>query len=284
MGRVGSGFGRFFRAIASVITLGLVRFSEPIERNPEVVGLDYDEVIREKARAAQLLKNAVGDLIAQQEMKKQKIEALTREIVELEQEKAGAQALARERVEVLRAQGLGDEAILKDGEVTQYQTAYTDVSSALEEKKSRVGDLEKDVEHLQGAIDQHVAQAQALAREVEKLRSEKHEAIASIAAAQQIDQINEALSGISTGGADDTLARLRRQRAEAEGRARAGTRVAGVDVNLQREKLRKAAVRYTQNADFLRGIGLEVGKTAETPAPEKEATNAPMDVRLPEEE
>lgn len=283
MGRVGNGFGRFFRAIASVITLGLVKFSEPIERKPEVVGLDYDEVIREKAKAAQLVKNAVGDLIAQQEMKKQKLEVLTKEIVALEQEKAGAQALARERVEALRAQGLGDAAIMQDGEVTQYQAAYTDVSSTLEEKKARVKDLEGDVENLQASIDQNVAQAQSLAREVETLRSEKHEAIASIAAAQQIDQINEALAGIATSGADDTLARLRRQRAEAEGRARAGTRVAGTDVNLQREKLRKAAVRHTQNSEFLKGIGLGGEAAAETPAEQRETT-APMDVKLPEEE
>ena len=64
MSRIGHGIGRALRAIASVITLGLVKFSEPIERNPEVVGLDYDEVIKQKDKAAQLVTNAVGDLIA----------------------------------------------------------------------------------------------------------------------------------------------------------------------------------------------------------------------------
>lgn len=281
MSRLSRGFGRFFRAIASVVTLGLVKFSEPIERNPEVVGLDYDQVIQEKAKAAQLVKNAVGDLIAQQEMKKQKIEALTKEIVELEQEKAGAQALAKERVDTLRAQGKPDADIMADGEVIQYQAAFTDASSTLGEKKARINDLESDMETLKGAIDQNIAQAQNLSREVEKLRSEKHEAVASIAAAQQIDKINEALAGISTSGSDETLQRLRRQRSEAEGRAKAATRLAGADMTVQREKLRKAAIRHTQNADFLQGIGLSsTPAQAETPASETPQT----DSKLPEEE
>ncbi len=278
MGRLAHGFSRFFRAIASVLTLGLVKFSEPIERNPEVVGLDYDEVIREKAKAAQLVKNAVGDLMGQQESKKQKVKLLTDEVLELEQEKAGAQALAGERVQALQAQGMTEDQILQDSEVVQYQAAFTDASTTLVEKKARIADLEADLDTLQASIDQNIAQAQSLAREVEKLKAEKHETVASIAAAQQIDKINEALSGISTGGADDTLARLRQQRNEAEGRAKAATRLAGADTKVQREKLKKAAVRHTQNAEFLKGIGL--GSTKVTPT--SEAPQAAP--KLPEEE
>ncbi|MBN1766599.1 MAG: hypothetical protein JW860_15195 [Sedimentisphaerales bacterium] len=275
MGRLVHGVRRAFRAIASVLTLGLVKFSEPIERNPEVVGLDYDEVIREKAKAAQLVKNAVGDLMAQQEMKKQKIETLTKEVVELEQEKAGAQALAKEQVDMLKAQGKSTDDIMQDGEVVQLQAAYNDASSTLEEKKARIVDLEADMETLKASIDQNIAQAQKLAREVETLRSEKHEAVASIAAAQQIDKINESLSGIATSGTDDTLARLRRQRNEAEGRARAATRVAGTDVSLQREKLRKAAIKYTQNTEFLKGIGIERSKPEEPEKSQQDSTQLP---------
>ncbi|MCP4709397.1 MAG: hypothetical protein GY869_12290, partial [Planctomycetes bacterium] len=52
MGRLTRGLGRAWRAVISVITLGLYKISDPIERNPEVVGLEYDDIIHEKAEAA----------------------------------------------------------------------------------------------------------------------------------------------------------------------------------------------------------------------------------------
>ena len=215
-------------------------------------------------------------------MKKQRMELLTKRMGELGQEKAGAQALAKEKVDQLRAAGKTDADIMADGEVIQYQAAFTDAASTLAEKNARIADLEADMENLKVSVDQNIAQAQSLAREVEQLRSEKHEAVASIAASQQIDKINEALAGVSSGGADETLQRLRQQRQEAEGRARAATKIAGTDTKLQREKLRQAAIRHTQSADFLNGIGLGTSTPAST---EKSSTEAPQNVtKLPEEE
>ena len=269
MGRLSRGVGRAWRAVISVITLGLYKFSDPIERNPEVMGLEYDDIIHEKAEAAKRIKDAVGSLMGQQEACSRKIERLTDELEELEQEKAGAQALAAERVEQLKKDNVPFDQISADGEVLQYQGAFNDASTTIEEKKGRVADLEERIEGLQVSIDQHILQAQGIAREVERLKSEKHETIASVTAAKEIDAVNTALAGVSTSGADDRLAKLRERRDTAEGRAKAATRLAGTDVGLQRQKLRQAAQKHVHSKEFFQNIGLTESADKEAPAPKE---------------
>jgi len=271
---------RLLRNIGHVITFGLISASRPIEQNPQIVGMEYDDIIRDKAKAAQRIKDAVGGLMAQQTSAEEKIKRLTADVESLEQERAGASALAKERAERLRSQGKSQQEILQDGEFTQYQSAFNDASSTLEEKKGRVQDLEGQVETLQQAIDSHIIQAQEMAREVERLRSEKHETVAGMEAARQIDGINEALAGISTSGIDDRLSELRRRRDEAMGKAKASQRVAGTDVKLQREKLRRAARASGHSKEFLEAVGM--GGPA-MPEAEKPSEEAPQDdAKLPE--
>ncbi len=182
--------------------------------------------------------------------------------------------MAAERVEQLKKENVPLDQISADGEVLQYQAAFNDASTTIAEKKGRIVDLEERSERLQGRIDRPLLQAQGIAREVEQLKSEKHETIASVTAAKEIDAVNTALSGVSTSGADDRLAKLRERRDTAEGRAKAATRLAGTDVGLQRQKLRQAAQKHVHSKEFLQNIGLteSTGEEAPTPKePEKES-------------
>ncbi len=273
---LGRSIGRFFRAVIRVISLGFIKMAEPIERSPEMVGLQYEEIIVKKAKAAKQVKDAIGGLMAQQETAKQKLQTVTREIEELEDEKAGAQALAEKRAGGMRAAGKTDEDIMTDTEVMQYQAAFTDASSTIAEKQHRAADLEGQVKQMQATIDDYILQVQTMAREVEKLRSERHEAVADMAASQRFDEINEALAGISTSGVENELANLRRRRQEAKGKAKASARVAGVDMSVQRQKLRAAARQSVHSTEFLQGIGLgqKEKPSAEPPAAAKEAAKA----------
>jgi phage shock protein A len=270
MGRLTRSIGRFFNGVINLITLRFIWASKKIEDNPEVVGLEYDEIIRGKAGAAQRVKNAVGGLIANQEQWGARLASLTDEIENLEQEKAGAQALAEGRVKALRAQGMSDANILKDPEVMQYQAAFADCASTIEEKRARAQDLEKQIQDIQGTVEEYVVQLQNMQRDLQQLRAERHEAVADMQISLQFDSINEALAGISTEGTENRLVELRRRRSEARGKARASSRLAGTDVSLQRQKLREAARQRVGNREFLNAIGINQAAQAEAP---KEASS-----------
>src|SRR5512140_967403 len=99
---------RFFRAIGTVLTFGLVNFADKVERDPRAIGLDYEQVIADKARAAEQLKNALGGLIAQQEMFTGQLKGVQKDITELGREKDGFFALMEERRDALRKGGAAD--------------------------------------------------------------------------------------------------------------------------------------------------------------------------------
>ncbi len=113
-----------------------------------------------------------------------------------------------------------------------------------------------------------------MVREIEKLRQEKHESVADVRIAGQVEAINSRLSGLSTGDTDDRLRGLRDRVSQAKGKAMAAQKVSGTDNTLQREKLRKAAMSKTSKSSFRKGISVK-----KTEAPKKAA--APKN-QLPE--
>jgi hypothetical protein len=269
---------RFFRALGWLFSLGFLKQAKKIEDKPEIFAMRYDEVIQGKAKAAQLIKNSLGGLIGQQESFKARLRDVTKEIMDLNTDKEGAEALMEERVKFLRSKGKGDEEILKDSEFVQLQAAYNDAASTIEAKNLNVTDLETTINNLQEQIDNVTIQGQDLKREVERIKSEKHEAVASVTASKELDKVNEALAGISTTGTDNELAELREMRRTADGRAKASARLAGTDVSIQRDKLRKAAQGRVANKELLGKLGLKVS----TPAALEQLTEAKPAAKLPE--
>lgn len=259
--------GRFFRGLVRVLTFGLVKLTEPMEDSPAMVGLQYEEIIEQKAKAAQQLKNSIGALMGQQETLQAKYETLQNEIKDLEDEKAGFLALARDRIKHLtETEGKTQEQALADAEVMQYQASFSDADSSLTAKMKHLEDIKQQVGGMQESIDNYIIQGQQMAREVETLRQEKHEAVANIAINRNIDKINEALAGISTSGADDQLANIRRRTSEIKGRAKASQRIASTDVSVQRQKAKEAAKRVVANKEFLAGLGIKKEAAPETAA------------------
>lgn len=278
MGRLIRGFSRFWRAVVSVITLQFIKGAKKIEEDSDIVGMEYDDIIRADKIRARKITEAVGGLIAQQEQCITKAERISKNIGEFVEERDGALALAQERMKALKVNGKTDDEVLQDGEVRQYQSAYTDAASTIVEKEARIKDFEIRAENLQVSIDEYVVQAQEVTRRADKMSSEKYEAMASIEASQQLKEINELVAGISVSGTGERLARVRQITAEAEGKAKAAARVAGTDQKFQRAKLRAAAKRHVQNKDFLAGMGIKTETaTPAKPAASKEAPKAKVD-------
>ncbi len=107
---------------------------------------------------------------------------MTEEITKLEKLKAGAAAKAKALVDKYA----GDPVAVKnDPEYLKCQAAFKDFSSTLTEKQQRVQELEEDLKALVGNVTGHKNQITSLMRELEKIKEEKHDAVADILSASE---------------------------------------------------------------------------------------------------
>ena len=115
----------------------------------------YEDIIRDKQGNIQRYKNAIGQLIALVEQKKNSLKGLTDDIDKLEQMKAGAIAKAKSTSAELQKAGTPDEEIKQHPDYVRCVTSYNDFHSTLEEKNARIDELEQDIERAQEDIQSH---------------------------------------------------------------------------------------------------------------------------------
>lgn len=246
----------WFKAVGYLLTGKLDDARRALDTNPQVVKAKYDEVIHEKTGRIQQYKQAVAQLIAQQEAKLAKVRQLTDEMTKLQNLKAGALAKAKETVAALQKNGADQPAIEKDEEYQRCLSAYNDFSSTLAEKQARVDELENDINEYGARISDHKVQLQHLMREIEKVRSEAADAVADFITAREEKEINDALSGIAEDGAHKDLSDLRSLRNEVKAEARVSRELAGTDhVRAEAEFLEYARASSANN-EFAALVGL----------------------------
>ncbi|MFP4382288.1 MAG: PspA/IM30 family protein [Candidatus Sumerlaeia bacterium] len=271
--------GRWFKAMGYLMTGRIDAARRALDTNPHVVRAKYDEIISEKTGRIQQYKQAVAGLIAQQENKVSKIKGLTGEVEKLERLKAGALAKAKQEVARLQSTGKSMEEIKLDEDYKKCLGAYNDFTSTLQEKQARIEELEQDVEDYGKRIGEHKVQLQHLVRDIEKIKSESHEAVADMITAQQEKEISDALSGIAEDGTALELQRMRELRQEVKAEARISKELAGTDAMAQEAEFLEYARQSTASDEFDALVGLAEEKdTAPPAAPEKKET----DTGLPE--
>jgi len=175
--------------------------TDSLMESPESVRGVYEDIIREKQGNIQRYKNAIGQLIALVENKKNSLKGLTDDIDKLEKMKAGAIAKAKSTAAELRDTGASDEEIKQHPDYVQQITSYNDYHSTLEEKNARVAKLEQDIGRAQADIETHKLQITTLHRDLEKVKTEQSEAVADLIAARTQQEVDDLLSGIRK---DDT--------------------------------------------------------------------------------
>lgn len=258
---------RYFRAIGYFFTGRIDEARKALMLNPNVIQANYDEVITEKTSRLGKYKQAVGGLIAQQEGKMEKLKLLSSDVQKGEQLKAGAAGKAK----MVVAKHNGDaEAVKNDADYMKCQAAYRDFSSTLEEKQKMINELETDVKNLNVSIQTHKNSITALLREIDHLKSEKHEAVAEIISAKEEKEIADMLSGISEDRSAKELQDLRDVRRQARADARISREVAGVTAKQTEDEFLNYATVSVVDNEFDKMIGL--------PAP----SQAPMIEMQPE--
>jgi len=258
--------GRYIRAIGYLVTGRIDKARRALMTDPNVIRATYDQIITEKKKRINQYKDAVAGMIGQEEKKKAKLKSLTEEIQQLDRLKAGAAAMARKLVEKHNGDA---EAVKNDPEYTRCQAAFTDFSTTLAEKEQRAEELEADIEALYKGISDHKVQIQAVLRDFEKIKEEKHDAVADVISAREEQQIADMVSGLSEDRSSEELAELRDMRREVKAKARMSREMSGLDTKRDEEEFLTYATESVANDEFDALIGLSKEKEGGGEPPEE---------------
>ena len=171
--------------------------TDSLIENPEAVRGAYEDIIRHKQGNIQRYKNAIGQLIALVENKKNSLKGLTDDIDKLEQLKVEAIKKRESIVAELQKEGTPDVEIQQHPNYARCVTAYNDFHTTLEEKNARVAKLQQDIERAQDDIESHKLSITELHRNLENTKAEQSEAVADHIAARTQQEVDDLLSGIS---------------------------------------------------------------------------------------
>ncbi len=263
--------GRYFRALGYLVTFRINKARETLDMNPGVMSATYDNVIEEKRKRLNQYKDAVSAMIAQEESKKEKLRNLSEEVNKLEKLKSGAAAKAKQLVDKYN----GDvNAVKSDPEYIKCQAAFKDFSSTLAEKTQRISEIEEDLKAMVANVSGHKTQIQALMRELDKLKEEKHDAVADVLSAKEEKEIADMVTGISNDRTTEELRDLRELRAKASANARVSRELAGMDTKKAENEFLEYAQQTEADDEFDALIGL---------SKEKKSSDAPVaDSKIPE--
>lgn len=249
-----SAIGRWLKALGYLITGQIDAARRELDTNPHVVRAKFDEIVRDKTERIQQYKQAVAQIIAQQESKMAKVKSLTADIEKLENLKAGALAKAKERVSQLT--GKSKAEIQADEEYQKCLTAFNDFSSTLTEKQNHIEELEGDIRAYGEKIKEHKVQLQGLLRDLEKVKSEAADTVADMITSQQEKELADTLAGIAEDGTSEELQRMRQLRQEVKAEARVSKELAGTDTKAQEAEFLEYARSTGANDEFEALVGL----------------------------
>jgi phage shock protein A len=255
--------GRFFRAIKYLFTGKIDAAADALSANPTVISANYDRIIQEKKNRLNQYKDAISAMIAQEESKKARLRTITEEVQKLEKLKSGAAARAKQLVEKYN----GDiVAVKNDPEYAKCQAAFKDFTSTLVEKQQHATELEEDLKQLVQNVNGHKNQIQSLMRELEKIKEEKHDAVADVLSATEEKQIADMVNGISNDKTSEELQRLRDLRQKASANARISRELAGMDSKRAESEFLEYAQKTAADDEFDALIGLTQEKKSSEPS------------------
>lgn len=262
--------GRYFRALWYFITGRFSAAAEALQSNKYVMSATYDRSIAKGEDRFNTVKNAVAELMSIEQTRVQEIKELSERAEKQGKIKNGAQVAMQRRINELRAAGKTKEEIQVDPEFIKHSAAFKDASSTFEEIDARINEKEADLTTRRQQIAKFKAELQEMQRGQQKLKEEKHEAMADVAVAQQMEAVNSVLAGISEDTTDKDLQAAREARKRAKAKAEITADLAGNDARVaESEYLTMAAgSEADKELDSLLDWGEEDNKRDDAQVPE----------------
>ena len=214
------------------------------------------------------LRTAIAEVEAVLEEKRSRLEKLNDEEEELLGKREGALNLAQQ------SRDAGDDA------------AYEKHASAFERFESRIVEIEAtqervagEVQETSGTMDKYMLRLQDMQAEIQKLPTQKAEAIAEFVSANRIIELNDRLQGLESSMDRGPLSAVMEANRKLTSKARISEKLAGTDVRMQDKQYESAGRASTSRSkmdDMLAARSQEKKGTAkETAAPVQEQDNRP---------
>jgi phage shock protein A len=112
-------------------------------------------------------------------------------------------------------------------------------------KQKRATEIDEDLKQLVSNVSGHKTQIQSLMRELDRLKEEKHDAVATVLSASEEKQIADMMTGLTNDRTSEELHELRELRQKSSASARISRELAGLDT----KKAEAEFLEYTQASE-----------------------------------
>lgn len=264
---------RWIRACLYLLTGQIDSARETLDSNPVVMRAQGDQIIEAKKVQIDQFIKAVSEMTM---LKEKKVVELKREsiaLAKLEDQKAGAIAMAKKW-----AAGRTEDDLQKNSpnEWTEYSKCkdfYNNFSTTAAAKKTYVAQLTSDVAGYEKKVADYVILLTKEKKNLEDLKVKFAENIARIIGAKGEEELNKMLAGLSQGSSHDAeIARMDDMVARAEARAKVTGTLAGTDTERLTAAFEAAASEAAANDEFATLVGTKKASTDMKMLPDAEAT------------
>ncbi|MCB9397739.1 MAG: hypothetical protein H6510_07990 [Acidobacteria bacterium] len=214
------------------------------------------------------LRDAIAQVETVLEEKRSNLEDLNREEDDLISKREGALNLAE------AAQAKGDTAGYE-----KHAAAFERFQVRIEEIEGRQARLEAEIGETGKVMDRYMMQLQDLQSEIEKMPTQKAEAIADFISAKQIIELNDRLHGLETSVDRGPISAVMKANRELTAKARISDKLAGADIRVQDKEYEKAGRVSTARSKMEEMLAARKAEkapaTTEAPVQEKSSDDRP---------
>jgi len=173
--------GRFFSRLFGIGEGALNNASDKmLTANEATIRAQFRKVRDQLIQNHSTVRNAVANLMAINEEKKQEVTDLTKKIQELETKKLGAVRKFKETNDV------------------KYQELFKEFSIQLQKAQEKLTQNNEFIAINTENIEKYKSQLLILQNKIDELKSQENQAVADITSSRQVTKLNELLAGLST--------------------------------------------------------------------------------------
>ncbi len=207
------------------------------------------------------LRDAIAQVEAVLEEKRARLEKLNEEETELLQKREGALTLAEQ------AKAANDQ-----GEYDKHAAAFERFQVRVEEIEQTQERLGIEIADASGTMDRHMMQLSEMQAEIEKLPTQKAEAMADFVSAKQIIELNDRLQGLETSIDRGPISAVLDANRKLTAKARITEKLAGADVRVQDkayERAGRVSTAHSKMDEMLAARAAEKAPKEEAPVEEE---------------